>query len=163
MKFIMSYSLDAEEKKHLLWCVFDDDENFNITKFKICEFRVCDCFLDWTIHYQSENKDAVFSEEVMTDFFDGIPTDVVNCDIFSLFGKITIVCCRNALFHFFYKEDLQHDKLSDECLAFDIDMRCMYMLEKKMFYSFLCSNCQFNFIKMISNRFITIKNDLISL
>ena len=95
----------------------------------------------------------------MTDFFVGIPTDVVNCDIFSLFGKITIVCCRNALFHFFYKEDLQHDKLSDECLAFDIDMRCMYMLEKKMFYSFLCSNCQFNFIKMISNRFIIIRND----
>ena len=107
----------------------------------------------------STGQSTVFSEEVMIDFFDGIPTDVVNCDIFSLFGKITIVCCRNALFHFFYKEDLQHDKLSDECLGFDIDMRCMYMLGKKMFYSYLCSNCQFNFIKMISNRFITIKND----
>ena len=68
----MSYSLDAEEKKHLLWCVFNDDENFSITRFKICEFRVCDCFLDCTIHYQSENKDAVFSEEVMIDFFDGM-------------------------------------------------------------------------------------------
>ena len=157
----MSYSLDSKEKKHLLWCVYDDDddENFHISSFKICEFRVCDCFFDWTIYYQNKNKDGIFSEEDMTDFFVGIPTDVVNCDIFSLFGKITIVCCRNALFHFFYKEDLQHDKLSDECLAFDIDMRCMYMLEKKMFYSFLCSNCQFNFIKMISNRFIIIRND----
>ena len=95
----------------------------------------------------------------MTDFFVGIPTDVVNSDIFSLFGKITILCCRNALYHFFYKEDLQHDKLSDECLGYEYDMRCMYLLEKKMFFSSLCSNCQFNFIKGVSDRLTVFKND----
>ena len=161
MKFIMSYSIHGyKNKKHFLWTAYnEEDENFNIERFKICEFRVCDCFLDWTIHFRNINKDVVFSEEVMTDFFVGIPTDVVNSDIFSLFGKITILCCRNALYHFFYKEDLQHDKLSDECLGYEYDMRCMYLLEKKMFFSSLCSNCQFNFIKGVSDRLTVFKND----
>ena len=157
MKFIMNYSIG--QKKHLLWCVFDDDGS-DLSRFKVCEFRVCDCFLDWTIPFQNENMDTVFSEEVITDFFDATPTDMADdCDIFSIFGKITIVCCRNALYHFFYKEDVQHDKLSDECLGYDIDMRCMYLLEKKMFFSSLCSNCQFNFIKNVSTRLIKLKND----
>ena len=154
----MSYSI-GEKKKHLLWCVFDDDNEPDLFRYKICEFRVCDCFLDWTIHFHNENKDTVFSEEVITDFFDAIPTDMIDCDIFSIFGKITIVCCRNALYHFFYKEDLNHDKLSDECLGYDIDMRCLYLLEKKLFFPSLCSNCQFNFIKNVSTRFIKLKND----
>ena len=84
---------------------------------------------------------------------------MTECDIFSLFGKITIVCCRNALYHFFYK-DLNHDKLYDECLGYDIDMRCLYLLEKNLsLFSFICSNCQFNFIKNVSTRFIKLKND----
>ena len=53
---------------------------------------------------------------------------MISCDIFSLFGKITVICCKNALYHFFYKEDLIHDKLVDECLEFDIDMCCLYLL-----------------------------------
>ena len=162
MKFIMNYSIDGyENKKHLLWNVYDDDEDENLRTegIEICEFHVCDCFLDWTIHFRNINNNVVFSEELMTDFFVGIPTDVVKSDIFSLFGKITIICCRNALYHCFYDEDLQHDKLYSECLAYEHDMRCMYFLEKKMFFSFLCSNCQFNFIKSVSNRFILLRND----
>ena len=85
---------------------------------------------------------------------------MTDCDIFSLFGKITIVCCRNALYHFFYKEDFNHDKLYDECLGYDIDMHCLYLLEKNLSsFSFICSNCQFNFIKNVSTRFIKLKND----
>ena len=156
MKFIMNYSIG--QKKHLLWCVFDGEES-DLSRYKVCEFRVCNCFLDWTIHFQNVNKDTVFSEEFITDFSDAIPTDMIECDIFSIFGKITIVCCRNALYHLFYKEDLQHDKLSDKCMGYDIDMRCMYLLEKKVFFSSLCSNCQFNFIKNVSTRFIKLKND----
>ena len=157
MKLITNYSID-EQKKHLLWCVFDDDES-DLNRYKVYEFRVCDCFFDWTIRFQNENKKTVFSEELITDFFDAIPTDIVDCDIFSIFGKITIVCCRNALYHFFYKDDIQHDKLSDECLGYDIDCKCMYLLEKKLFFTYLCSNCQFNFIKNVSTRFKRLKND----
>ena len=84
MKFVMSYSIC--QRKHLLWCVFDDEES-DLSRYKVCEFRVCNCFLDWTIHFQNVNKDTVFSEEFITDFFDEIPTDVVDCDVFSIFGK----------------------------------------------------------------------------
>ena len=159
MNEFMSKSFGSQKKKYLLRSVLDDNNNNNeLNVFKIREFRVCDCYLDWILSFQKENKNTVFSEELMTDFFDEIPTDI-ECDVFSIFGKVTIVCCRRALYHFFYKEDIQHEKLSDECLGNDIDCRCMYFLEKKLFFTYLCSKCQFNFIKNVSNRFIKIKND----
>ena len=97
MKAIMNYSA-GEQKKHLLWSVFADDEA-ELSRYRIHEFKVCDCFADWTICFQNENKNTVFSEELIKDFFDGIPIDMVDCDIFSIFGKVTIVCCRIALYH----------------------------------------------------------------
>ena len=159
MKFVMSYSIC--QRKYLLWAVFDDNGDDNeFINFKINEFRVCDCFLEWTVRFRNLSKDVIFSEEIITDFFDAVPTEMVGYDVFSLFGEITILCCKNALYHFLYKEDLDHDKLADECLGYDIDMRCMYIFERNFNdFSCLCSNCQFNFIKMVSNRFIKLKND----
>ena len=157
MKFVMSYSIC--QRKYLLWAVFDDNDD-EFINFKIREFRVCDCFLEWTIRFQNVNRDVVFSEEIIEDFFDAIPAERNNYDVFSLFGEITILCCKNALYHLLYKEDLNHDKLADECLGYDIDMHCMYILERNLNnFSSLCSNCQFNFIKMVSTRFIKLKND----
>ena len=153
----MSYSIC--QRKYLLWAMFDDNDD-EFSNFKIREFRTCDCFVDWIIRFQNKNKNTLFSEEIITDFFDAIPTDMISYDMFSIFGKITIVCCKNALYHFFYKEDLNQDKLIDECLGYDIDMRCLYLLDKKLIdFSSLCSNCQFDFIKMVSTRFIKLKND----
>ena len=157
MKFVMSYTIC--QRKYLLWAVFDDNDD-EFINFKIREFRVCDCFLEWTIRFQNVNRDVVFSEEIIEDFFDAIPAERNNYDAFSLFGEITILCCKNALYHLLYKEDLNHDKLADECLGYDIDMHCMYILERNLNnFSSLCSNCQFNFIKMVSTRFIKLKND----
>ena len=157
MKFVMSYTIC--QRKYLLWAVFDDNDD-EFINFKIREFRVCDCFLEWTIRFQNVNRDVVFSEEIIEDFFDAIPGERNNYDVFSLFGEITILCCKNALYHLLYKEDLNHDKLADECLGYDIDMHCMYILERNLNnFSSLCSNCQFNFIKMVSTRFIKLKND----
>ena len=158
MNEFMNKSVD---KKYLLWTVFDEDEDEDsgLNTFEIHEFRVCDCYLDWILYFQNKNKNTVFSEEFTTSFFDEIPSNKIACDVFSIFGKVTIVCCRRALYHFFYKEDVQHEKLSDECLGYDIECCCMYLLEKKLFFPYLCSNCQFNFIKNVSNRFIKIKND----
>ena len=153
----MSYTIC--QRKYLLWAVFDDNDD-EFINFKIREFRVCDCFLEWTIRFQNVNRDVVFSEEIIEDFFDAIPAERNNYDVFSLFGEITILCCKNALYHLLYKEDLNHDKLADECLGYDIDMHCMYILERNLNnFSSLCSNCQFNFIKMVSTRFIKLKND----
>ena len=68
----MSYSIC--QRKYLLWAVFDDndDDDDEFINFKIREFRVCDCFLEWTIRFQNVSKDVVFSEEIITDFFDAI-------------------------------------------------------------------------------------------
>ena len=152
----MNYSFC--QRKYLLWAVFDDNDNEEF-KFKIDEFRVCDCFFDWVIRFQLVSKDTIFSEEIIADIFDAVPTETINYDVFSLFGKISIICCKKALYHFFYKDDLNHEKLADECLGYDIDMRCLYLLERNLVdFSALCSNCQFNFIKMVSTRFIKLKN-----
>ena len=112
----MSYSIC--QRKYLLWAVFDDNDDDNeFINFKINEFRVCDCFLEWTVRFRNLSKDVIFSEEIITDFFDAVPTEMVGYDVFSLFGEITILCCKNALYHFLYKEDLDHNKLADECLG----------------------------------------------
>ena len=96
MNEFMSKSFGSQKKKYLLRSVLDDNNNNNeLNVFKIREFRVCDCYLDWILSFQKENKNTVFSEELMTDFFDEIPTDI-ECDVFSIFGKVTIVCCRRA-------------------------------------------------------------------
>ena len=48
----------------------------------------------------------------------------------------------------------------DECLAYEIECNFLYLLEKKLScFNALCSNCKYDLIKMVSNRFIKIKND----
>ena len=81
-------------------------------------------------------------------------------DIFLIYGKISIVCCETALYQFDYKKFISHDKMYDECLAFDNECNCLCLLEKKLScFNALCTNCQYNLIKMVTNRFIKIKND----
>ena len=128
MKVFMNYPI-GEQKKHLLLTVFDDEEA-ELNRYKICEFRVCDCFVDWIIYFQNENKNIVFSEEDITDFFEKIPTEKAVCDIFILFGKVTIVCCRNAVMTLSSTETRYH-----------------------------CSTCELCFVKNVSTRFIKIRND----
>ena len=115
--------------------------------------------LDFTVSILK--KDVVFSAEFATAFFDEIPlhNEGNDCDIFAMFGKVYIVCCERALYHFWYKKDIQHEKNYDECLAYKTECNCVYSLDKKKLFSFLCSNCQFNFLKIVSNRFKKIKND----
>ena len=79
MKFVMSYS--TCQGKYLLWTVFDDNDD-EFIKFKIGEFRICDCFLEWTIRFQNVTKDIVFSEENI-DLFDEVPTETINHILFA--------------------------------------------------------------------------------
>ena len=58
MKVIMSY-LIGEQKQHLLWSAYDDEEA-ELNRYKTHEFNVCDCFIDWIIHFQNEKKNIVF-------------------------------------------------------------------------------------------------------
>ena len=135
MKVIMNY-LIGEKKQHLLWTMYDDEEA-ELNRYRICEFEVCDCFIDWIFHFRSVNKNVVFSEEDIFDFFDKIPTEKAKCDMFCCFGKFIIVCCRNAI---------------NTCAPCFINQS-----EKKL--TFHCSDCQVKFCKNVSNRFIKIRND----
>ena len=146
-----------KEKKYLLWSVFDYDSEDDDKTFKIQEFRVCDWYLDWCLCFHNKNMNTVFSEEFTTAFFDEIPSGLNDYDVFCIFGQISIVCCERALYHFFLEDDIQHEKLYDECLGYDIDCRCSYLLEKKILFPSLCSNCQFNFIMNVSDTFIKLK------
>ena len=140
-------------KKYLVW-YSDDNET------KVVEFRTCDCFLDSILHFKK--KYDGFDEKLIKDFFfDQIPSKVdIEDDVFLIFGKTSVVCCETALYQFDYRKFICHDKMYDECLAYEIECNCLYLLEKNLTcFNALCSNCQYNLIKMVSNRFIKIKND----
>ena len=144
-----------KRKKYLFWYNFDD-------KVKVVEFRVCDCFFDPILSFQNKlNSVGECYDDLKELLFDEIPIipDITD-DVFFIFGKISIVCCEAALYQFDYKKIISHDKMYDECLAFGNECNCLYLLEKKLScFNALCSNCQYNLIKMVSNRFIKIKND----
>ena len=137
MNEFMNKSVD---KKYLLWTAFDEDEDEDsgLNTFEIHEFRVCDCYLDWILYFQNKNKNTVFSEEFPTSFFDEIPSNNIACDVFSIFGKVTIVCCRRALYHFFCKEDVQHEKLSDDFWVMTSNaVVCIYSKRNCSFHIFV--------------------------
>ena len=107
------------------------------------------------------NSVGEFYDDLKELLFDEIPIipDIAD-DVFLIFGKISIVCCEATLYQFDYKKFILHDKMFDECLAFGNECNCLYLLEKKLScFNALCLNCQYNLIKMVSNRFIKIKND----
>ena len=82
-----------------------------------------------------------FCDELKELFFDQIPIkpDITD-DVFLLFGKISIACCRTALFQFDYRKFISHDKMYDDCLAYIVDFNCTYFLDKKVSsFNSLCS------------------------
>ena len=68
--------------------------------FKIEEIRVCECFMDLTIKFLREIRDVkcVKSMQCVDEFqvrFDEITLniDLSSNRIYSLFGKISVICC----------------------------------------------------------------------
>ena len=96
-------------------------------------FRVCDCFLDSILSFKNElNSVGEFCDNLKELLFDDIPIipDIID-DVFFIFGKISIVFYETALYQFDCKKFISHDKMYGECLAFDNDCNCLYLLEKK--------------------------------
>ena len=126
-------------RKKYLVSYSDDNEA------KVVQVRTCDCFLDSILHFK---KNMVVLKVDIQD------------DVFLIFAKKSVVCFETALYQFDYRKFICHDKMYDECLAYEIECNCLYLLEKKLScFNALCSNCKYNLIKMVSNRFIKIKND----
>ena len=133
MKVVVTYFI-GEQKQHLFWIMYDDDEA-ELNRYRVYEFEVCDCFIDWIFHFRSVNNN-VFSKEDISNFFNKIPSEKATCDWFCCFGKCTIICCKNAV---------------NTCASCFINQP-----EKKL--TFYCSDCQINFCKNIYSRFTRIKN-----
>ena len=138
---------------------------------KIEEIRVCDCFIDSTIKFLREIRDVkcVDSTQCMDEFQERFDEITLNIDlpsnrIYSLFGKISVICCGLALYQCDYL-----DFVSDEVLFADsqCDMLVDVTLGNCLHYSEydlsnierLCFACSINFLKMVSARFINFKND----
>ena len=98
----------------------------------------------------------------MRVFFNTIPTEAIDCDVYSVFGRSCIVCCRDALYNFFYKDSLEHEILTDECECYQSDCCCMSFLTKQLFFTYLCNKCRLNFVKCVSKTFKIIKNEHVS-
>ena len=156
----MNYSITGhKDKKFLLWTLYDINEEEEEEKLKVEEFRVCDCFLDWTLSYRHRFNDDLYDEWRLVDFFTEIPSDHISSDIYAMFGTTAILCCQKPLYYFSYMDDIDHDYFLKKCHTYQIDMRCMFFLEKVLFFKYICSKCQINFIKAASKKFIEIKND----
>lgn len=70
--------------------------------------------------------------------------------------ELLLFLARKLYIIFFYKDDINQEKMDSDCLADEIDMRCMYFLERSLFFDYICSNCQLNFIKTVSEKRFTI-------
>ena len=110
MTLNMNYSAE-KDYKHLLWTIEEDD----MLECNILEFKVCDCFLEWGTAFLRKYSDVYLSNHFMRVFFNTIPTEAIDCDVYSVFGRSCIVCCRDALYNFFYKDSIEHEIMTDEC------------------------------------------------
>ena len=147
---------------------YELEDNF----LKIKDIRVCDCFIDLTIKFLREIREVkcVDSKQCVDEFqerFDEITLNIAlpSNKIYSLFGKISIICCELAL----YQRDFLDFVLNEEIFA---DCQCNMMLVDDtlgncLFYSeYDLSNmdrlrfaCSTNCLKMVSAPFINFKND----
>ena len=103
MQIIINYSA-GKDQKHLLWTIEED-----VPKCNISEFRVCDCFVEWGIAFLNKYSNITLSNDFMRVFCNTIPTETIDCDVYSVFGESCIVCCRDALYNFFYKDSLDDE------------------------------------------------------
>ena len=148
------------------WYEFDD--HF----LKIDESRVCDCFIDSTIKFLREIREVkcVDSEQCVDEFqerFDEITlnVDLLSNKMYSLFGKISVICCDLPLYQYDYLDFVSNEELFADCqcdvmLVDDTLDNCLFYSEYDLSnINRLCFACSINFLKMVSVRFISFKND----
>ena len=138
---------------------------------KIEELRVCDCFINSTIKFLREIRDvkcvdSTHSVDEFQEIFHEIPLniDLPSNRIYSLFGKISVICCRLALYQCNYLDFVSDEVLFADCqcdmLVDDTLGNCLHYSEYDLSnIERLCFACSINFLKMVSARFINFKND----
>ena len=93
LELTMSDFYKIKRKKHLLW-----DLNLFNEMNRIDEVRVCDCSFETTLVFMRECKRVDDLNELKEKFDDVILAVHVE-DVFSIFGKVCILCCKTALYN----------------------------------------------------------------
>lgn len=99
-------------------------------------------------------------DDMKKGFDDATTNCLVEENVYSVFGVISIVCCETALQQFDFEKRilLSNKQLRFKCCANDIGCHCAFFLEEKTtVFEALCINCQFNVLQMISSRLTKIK------
>ena len=144
------------------------EDNF----LKIKEIRVCDCFIDSTIKFLREIGEAkhVGREQCVDEFqerFDEITLniDLRNNEIYSLFGKISVICCVLVLYQYDYLDFVSNEEHFADCqgdmmLVDDTLGNCLFYLQHDLSnINRLHFACLINLLKRVSVQFISFKND----
>ena len=147
---------------------YELEDNF----LKIEEIRVCDCFINSTIKVLREIREAkhVGSEQCVDEFQERFDEIKLNINlrynkIYSLFGKISVICCVLALYQCDYLDFVSNEELFADCqcdmmLVDDTLGNCLFYSEYDLSnINRLCFACSINLLKRVSVQFISFKND----
>ena len=67
-----------------------------MSKCNVSKITVCDCFLEWGNAFLRKYTHVKLSHHLMTVFINIIPTELADCNVYSVYGQNCIVCCRDA-------------------------------------------------------------------
>ena len=136
------------------------------------KIRVCDCFIDLTITFLREIRDVkcVDSTQCVDEFQERFDKITLNIDlpsnrIYSLFGKLCVICFGLALYQCDYLDFVSEELLFADCqcdmmLVDDTLGNCLYYSEYDLSnMERFCFACLINFLKMVSAQCINFKND----
>lgn len=151
-------SLFKFQNNQFTWCVFDTEEEEDVEDFEIEEIRFCDCFLDQILFFIQKNNNVLTFKNFYINFYYEIPNKYKSLDVYVYYTPVTIICCKNALYHPLYEQDADKYKMDDDCLAEQIDYCCLHYLNREPIFNFICDNCQRNLLRLVSEkRFIIFK------
>ena len=129
-------------------------------------------FIDSKIKFLREIREVkcADSEQCVDEFQERFGETTLNIDllsnkIYSLFGKISVICCDLALYQYDYLDFVSNEELFADCqcdmmLVDDTLGNCLFYSEYDLSnFDRLCFACSINFLKMVSAPFIHFKND----
>ena len=143
-------------KVGFVYSVFDHVDEEDQEDFFIEEIRYCDCFFDEIQYFVRRNNFKIGFKEVYNEFFH-IPKEFTVEDFFLYFSKLTIFCCEKCVDFFCKLDYIDKNEMDKNCKAEVIDYCCLYYLSRETIFNCICHNCQRTLLKLLSEKFNTIK------
>ena len=124
--------------------------------FQVDQIRFCDYFIDRGYLLMEELSSLRGASEVKDFFVNAlIKTLLPKEKMIVLLGKISVVCCEDALYQSGYMNLVSQDEMHNDCridLPFARVENCVFYLEDNIRPSYcnaLCFNCKFNFVNSV--------------